>query len=276
MRLKMNFRRLMYVTISIICVLSIISAVYNEFDLRFNRVSKPKSGTQNTKNQEDLKRDINSLFNNEVELNGYDVSKIKKSDDSKDIVYTAYKSDAKEDDKYELDIHIPVINIEGDVVSRFNEITQNIFANKTTEILQESENYTIYNVDYTGYINGDVLSVIIKSTLKEGSNAQRTIVETYNYNLLTKKETTIYDAIEQTGIEEHNATVKINGEIVKAIEEANKIQITGHEVYTRDINSEIYNIDNIETFFIGSNNKLYIIFAYGNNNFTSEMDIIEF
>ena len=30
----------------------------------------------------------------------------------------------------------------------------------------------------------------------------------------------------------------------------------------------------ISTFFIGPDEKLYVVFAYGNNNFTSEMDII--
>ena len=39
--------------------------------------------------------------------------------------------------------------------------------------------------------------------------------------------------------------------------------------------SPIYQIENIHTFFLGSNGDLYIIFAYGNNNYTSEMDIIK-
>ena len=74
----------------------------------------------------------------------------------------------------------------------------------------------------------------------------------------------------------YKLTNKINVEITKAIKEANKIQLTGYETYTRDLNSDIYQTDNITTFFIGPDGKLYVIFAYGNNTFTSEMDIIEF
>ena len=37
----------------------------------------------------------------------------------------------------------------------------------------------------------------------------------------------------------------------------------------------MYQIDNITNFIEGPNGELYIIFAYGNNNYTSEMDIIE-
>lgn len=39
---------------------------------------------------------------------------------------------------------------------------------------------------------------------------------------------------------------------------------------------KIYKIENTSTFFLDKDNYLYIIYAYGNNNFTSEMDIIIF
>ena len=42
------------------------------------------------------------------------------------------------------------------------------------------------------------------------------------------------------------------------------------------INSDIYNIENIETFFFGEDGSLYVLFPYGNNKFTSEMDIVKF
>ena len=60
------------------------------------------------------------------------------------------------------------------------------------------------------------------------------------------------------------------------LEEAKKIQLTGYETYSRDINSDIYNIENIETFFFGEDGSLYVLFPYGNNKFTSEMDIVKF
>ncbi|MGN1299739.1 MAG: hypothetical protein ACI4VC_00100 [Clostridia bacterium] len=273
----MDSSKLMYIAISAVCVISIISAVFIQFDLKIGTSKEQKESNGTTieeKTQEELKKDFANLFNNVVDFNDYDTSKIKKINDTKEIVYTVYESQATEENKYELDVHIPVININGDVVTGFNNVTQKLFANKTTEILEGVKNYTIYSIDYTGFINNDILSVIIRSTLKEGSNAQRTIVETYNYNLVTEKEVSIYDALEQREKTTNDLTAKINTEITQAIKEANKIQLTGFETYRRDINSDVYQIENISTFFIGPDEKLYVVFAYGNNNFTSEMDII--
>lgn len=272
----MDFRKVMYIAISAVCIISIIAAIFIQIDLKNGGNKKNTTNTQiEEKTQEALKKDFDHLFNNVITLNNYDTNNIKRLDDSKEVVYTVYESDASEDGKYELDVHIPVININGNVVAKLNDTTQKIFADKTTEILKGPKDYTIYSITYTGFVNGDVLSVIIKSILKEGSNAQRTIVETYNYNLATGKEVSIYDAISQRATSANDLTAKINIEITKAIKEANKIQMTGFETYTRDINSDIYQIDNITTFFLGPDGKLYVVFAYGNNNFTSEMDIIE-
>lgn len=268
----------MYILIIIVCIIAVILAISIQINPDLDPISGEETQNNTTiieKTQEDLKRAFNQLFNNAIDFNNYDTSAVPKIDANKEIVYTAYNIDKTEDDKYEVDINLPIININNQVGQGFNDITQKIFANKATEILQNAKMYTIYSVKYTGYINGDILSVIIKSTLKEGTSAQRIIVQTYNYNLATGEEVNVYEAIAQTGTTELDVKNKIKTEITKAIKEANKIQISGYETYTRDINSEIYKLENISTFFIGPDQKLHIIFAYGNDHFTSEMDIIE-
>ena len=35
-------------------------------------------------------------------------------------------------------------------------------------------------------------------------------------------------------------------------------------------------LENITNFFLDNDEKLYIIFAYGNQNFTSELDIVKY
>ena len=77
------------------------------------------------------------------------------------------------------------------------------------------------------------MSVIIKSTLKEGSNAQRTIVETYNYNLKTENKVSIYDALNKKNITQDALNSKVKTVITNAIKDANKIQLTGYETYWR-------------------------------------------
>lgn len=48
----------------------------------------------------------------------------------------------------------------------------------------------------------------------------------------------------------------------------------GYEVYTRNVDDEMYNLENTSNFLLGEKSHLYIIYAYGNNNFTSETDLI--
>ena len=275
----MDKNKIIYVSISAVCILAIIAAIFAQIDLnsgKKNHNDNNNSVTEETKTQEELKKEFNSLFNNTINTNNYNTSAINKQDENKEIVYTAYDIEKAEENKYEVDIHLPVFNINSSVTSGFNSITQKVFADKATEVLNNNNGSTIiYSIDYTGYINGDTLSLIIRSTLKEGTNAQRVIVQTYNYNLQTDKEVSIYDAIEQRGVAQSSVSSKITSQITQAIKEANSIQISGFDTYKRDINSDIYHLDKTDNFFIGKEGKLYIIYAYGNNNFTSEMDIIE-
>lgn len=274
----MKSKKTMYIAIIIVCVIAVIATII----IAMNSTKEPIVEENNIQNevvdertQEELKKEFNNLVDNTVNLNGYDTSQIPKFYKDKEIVYTTYSFKETIENKYDVDINLPIINIKNEVGANFNNNTQQIFADKATEVLNHSKVHTIYSVNYTAYVNGDILSVIINATLKEGTYAQRAIVQTYNYNLKTGEEVTIYDAIEHIGIMADGVTEKVNKEITKSIEEANRIQISGYETYVRDINSDIYKIENISTFFIGNNGKLYIVFAYGNDHFTSEMDIIE-
>ena len=136
---------------------------------------------------------------------------------------------------------------------------------------------TIYSIDYVGYVNGDILSLIIRSTLKEGENAQRVIVQTYNYNLVTGEKVTLNDLITRKSLNKDDVEAKIKSVIQEADTQAKAIENMGYNnIFSRDINNNMYKVDNSGTFFLGENNKLYIVYAYGNNNFTSEMDIVLF
>ncbi len=127
-----------------------------------------------------------------------------------------------------------------------------------------------------GYINTNILSLVIKSTLKEGNNPQRVIIQTYNYNLSTNEEVTLAQLLEIKGLQE--GTVK--NEVTKKVEQANlqaeNLNKLGYNIYVRDITSDIYEIKNTTNFILGKDNFLYIIYPYGNSNYTDEMDVIVF
>ena len=273
--------KILYILIGALCFLAIIAGIYAQFfvkDEDKNNVIIPtgnQTPTEETgeKTQEEIKSQFTSLFTNVLNTGNYDTSSISKIDTSKDIVYSAYDI-IENNDNYEVNIHLPVINISGEVPVGFNNITQTVFADKASEVLSNKGEKIIYQVNYVAYINGDILSLAINSTLKEGSNPQRIMVQTYNYNLATGEKVKIEDILSQKNLVQSEVQNKITDTVTKAKEEAEILVQSGYSVYSRDLNSDIYKLENISNYLLGANGELYIIFAYGNQNHTSEMDII--
>ena len=146
--------------------------------------------------------------------------------------------------------------------------------NEITENADKSKEYIVYEVNYTAYVNNEILSVAIMASIKEGDKAQKIIIQTYNYNLETGKNVTIDDIIEKRGLEESVITNKIKTIVEKAAKDAKSMQSTGYNVYERDLTSDAYDVRNVEYFIQGPNGELYIIYPYGNRDLTSEMDIV--
>ena len=276
----MKNNKIIFILIGTFCVLALIAGIYAQFfvggsnnsntqnlDININNEIKPKT-------QEAIKSQLTSLFTNEILSNNYDETNLQKRDISKGIVYSAYDIQ-KQEENYELDVHLPVINIKNTVATDFNKMTQSIFADKASDILNNK--YTekvIYSVDYISYVNENILSLVIKSTLKQGNNPQRVIVQTYNYNLETGEKIQLVDILAKKNIIQSDCQNKIHEVVTKAQEEAQVLVQSGYTVYNRNLSDSMYQISNISTFFLGKNEELYIIFAYGNQNFTSEMDVV--
>ena len=92
----------------------------------------------------------------------------------------------------------------------------------------------------------------------------------------TNKEITINEVLEKRNINIENANNKIKDEVNNSQEQNIKLSELGYNVNIRDTNSDVYKIQNAKEFFIGENGYLYIIYPYGNDEFTSEMDVIIF
>ena len=270
-------RYTMYVVIIVICIVSIGIAVYAQFFVKEpvqDAYGNDITAGGNIVTTQDVNQSFLDLFTNEFYSN-YDESKVTKIDNSKDLVYTFYSENQTVDGKYSMNINIPVINIQSDVVTELNNLTQSIFVDKINAILAGNGVYTIYNLDYISYVNNNILSLAIKATIKEGDNSQRVIVQTYNYNLETDEKVTLKDIIDDRDIDENVAQNRIKTVVQNASNDANKMAESGYTVYQIDVNDDMYKIENVSNFIEGPNGELYIIFAYGNNNYTSEMDIIE-
>lgn len=158
----------------------------------------------------------------------------------------------------------------------FNKKIQSLFVDKANDIMKNATQNTIYSIDYMAYVNTNILSLVIRSTLKEGNNPQRVIIQTYNYNLSTNEQISLNQILEIKGLNKEKVENTIIAQVNLANEEAQTLKHLGYNVYTRDLNSNIYKIENTDNYILGPDNKLYLVYPYGNANFTDEMDVIVF
>lgn len=274
--------KVIYILIGIFCFFALLAGIYAQFfveDANKENIIVPnfnqeKNNPSVEKTQEELKAKLNSVFTNSFNPKNYDTSAIQKLNTEKELIYTAHHIEEQKEN-YEVKINLPVVNIKGEVPTSFNNITQTVFANKASEVLNhQGTNKIIYTVNYAAFINEDILSLAIQSTLKEGNNPQRVIIQTYNYNLKTGEKVELTDMLAQKNVIQSEAQKKINNTVKKAGEEAKALVQSGYTVYNRELSNQMYQVANVATYFLAQNGELYIIFAYGNNNFTSEMDII--
>lgn len=274
--MKITVRTIVFTIIIIICIFAINFGVYWQFFREEDKQNENMISTNIT--QEQLAKDFKNIFDNTLDSQNTNVnlSGITKIDSSKDIIYTWVSKEATVDNRYDLNLNIPRVNISNTVVEKFNEKIKGLYVEKANDIILHSTTNTVYTVEYMGYINTNILSLVIKSTLKEGNNPQRVIIQTYNYNLSTNEEINFKQMLEIKGLQEQVVKNNILDRVQKANVEADTLKNLGYNVYIRDLSSDIYEIENTTNFILGPDNYLYVIYPYGNNNFTDEMDVIVF
>lgn len=273
-------RMIALILISIVCVVAILEAVYIILfseDGSLENMTMSVTNTIEVDEKELLKDNFQSIFKNNI-VSNVDTTSILKKDNKYNLVYSSYEKVENSSGKYDLDIQIPHINIDSDEVNRINNDIDKIFKSKAEKILDENNNVenVVYNVKYVAYVNKDILSLVIQCTLKEEGSPQRIIMKTYNYNLTTGITLNIDDLAEHKQLTKNTIETKIKEEIKSQISMEQSLIEAGYTVFNRYIDSEIYKYENISNMFLDEKNNLYIIFAYGNNNNTSELDIVIF
>lgn len=257
--------------ILLICSIAIAIGIYAQ-------IIKPKRADtnisdENEKVKEELKNNFNNIFNNSV-----DTSNSKKSLDSNinynDIIYLAYDIDETKEGQYSVKASIPMFKLETDITKQINKDINDIFISKILNIISKSNNYTVYNMDYICYINEEILSLAIKCTLKDSNNPQRVIIQTYNYDIKNDKLLSLEDLIVRKNLNSNDVQNTIYSQIQSISEKMETLSTEGYNLYKRTPESDIYKIKNTLTFFLGKDGYLYIVYAYGNNGYTSELDLI--
>lgn len=272
----MDIRKIIVILIIAICVFALGYGVYYQIFKSNEPDISSKNGTETTTVEDTA--DFDKLFNNKMNYQGYNVNDQIKIDQTKDLVYTTYTQTEIFEEKYDMKVNIPVININNEKITEINKRINDTFKSKVDSIIASKTSSvvepTIYTVDYTAYLNENILSIVIRSTLKEGKNSQRLIITAYTYNLSTNELIPLTDMLNIKGIEKESVQQEIRKEIRQAISRTDNLATLGYPVYERDMNNDMYKVENSNSYLLGANATIYIIYAYGNSSFTSEKDIV--
>ena len=275
--MKVDVRKIIIIAIIAICALALAYGIYFQVFVKNKEEHIGKNTVVESPIGETVEFD--GLFDNKINYQGYNLNNEIKIDQTKELVYTNYTQTEIYEGKYTMKVNIPVININNENIAKINEEIDAIFQDKVDSVMENRSNenapYTIYNVDYTAYINENILSLVIRATLKEGDNAQRLIIKSYTYNISTNEQIPLSNMLDIRGKDKIEVEKQIKRTVQEAISQADNLAALGYDVYERDINSQIYTVENSNNYFLGPNGTIYIIYAYGNSNFTSEKDVVE-
>ena len=272
-------RYIFYISLILICVVAICIAIYAQFFYKYADTDVLMIGNIGSEKTAEeialLKTKFNELFENKL-YNENENIQVDKKDYSMNIVYTNYNLVNEDENYYSVNVHIPMINIDSQTINEINSKIKTEFYDKAYNIMRKTEGNTVYTVSWVGYINGDILSLAIKSSLKEEGKAERVGVRTYNYDLKGDKEVSLVDLINLKEMQVNSVQSTINSDIKQAYTNAKIIAAEYGTLYERDLSSDIYKVENAENFFLTQDGNVYVVYAYGNIDYTNEMDIIIF
>ncbi len=270
--------KILIIVIGIICMFCLGYAVYYEVIVKGEKDGPLQNELPGVSVPVSNAPEFESLFDCKLNYQGYNVNGKNKLEPSKDLVYSIYQVNEIYEGKYEIKADIPIININTDKVINIDREINAIFREKIESIIANGSNQNvekvIYTVDYTAYVNQNILSLVIRSTLKEGNNAQRLIIKAYTYNLSTDEEITLSNMLTIKGKEKSKVEQETMRIVKEGVGRTDNLALLGYKVYERDINSTMYKVENSNNYFLGPNEIIYIIYAYGNSNLTSEKDIV--
>ena len=275
---KMSKRNLiLYLIAGIVCVIAIIIAVSNL--VLGSDVSNQIFGANRLRNitleeEIELRNNFGNLFQNRLTVNQEegDIS-FEKVEKDKGLVFTKFELSAFVENNYDIKVAIPFININSETIAKYNEEIKGIFRNKVDVALTDTGEHIVYTVDYQASVENSILSVVIRSSIKTDNSPQRVMVITYNYDLRRGKPIDLPAVLSKYGLDSRQVESKIRTEIEQEQRKTEDLKELGYNVFVRNASDEKYLVSNIRNFFI-YNGNLYIIFAYGNSEDTSEMDLI--
>ena len=159
--------KIIYGLIILFCIISIIVAIVLQFTKDDNSEETPNLPSLSEEQTMQHETEFDNIFENKVnylENNSYKITKIEQD---KEIIYTGYQDNNKKINDYELDVNIPYINIGNNaLIDSYNQEIRDVFETKAKSVLNTQNSSIIYTVNYSAYISNNILSLVIRSTLK--------------------------------------------------------------------------------------------------------------
>ncbi|MDO5556711.1 MAG: hypothetical protein Q4G05_00475 [Clostridia bacterium] len=206
-------KKIIFIILGVILFFGILFLTYSQ--IYKYQTKKEEQNQQSQQNDGDGNvsetQGFEAIFENKLDNKDYTNENIQKTVGNEALVYTALSKKEVIENKYNLNLNFPIININCDAARKFNNQTQELFVEKANVIMQKEGAYNIYTLDYMAYINENILSVILKSTLKEDNNSQRMIIQTYNMDLETLEEVNFKNLMEKKSIQEKDIEQKLRG-----------------------------------------------------------------
>lgn len=264
---------IIYTICIIVCVVALTVAVTVQVlgeDVANNVFHANKLQIASEEEQVKLRSDFENMFDNKF---SGQIEGMQKKYNDKNFVFTSYQNEDTVADSYNLNVHIPNFNIVDDELEKLNNRISTEYKQQVNQILNNKGNVIVYSIEYTSYVEDDILVLIIRSNLKENNNAQKQMIYTYNYDLKNKKIVNFEDIIDKLNYNKNDVQNAIYDYI--QIQENNSMSLKnlGYGIYVRNSKDDLYKIENTKQFFV-QNGKLYILYPYGNSLATSEMDIV--
>lgn len=273
-------RYVFFIVLALICIIALCLGIYGQFFYKYAKTDPfmigINIGSQKTAEEiSNLKSNFNSLFTNSISINSENV-KANKMEPSKDLVYTVYNLVNEDENYYSVNAQIPVLNVNTDQAKSINSRIREKFYDMANSIMRRTDEKTIYTVSYASFVNQEIISIVVKASLKEEGKSEKVMVETYNYSLTQDKEIVLTDFIEAKETTNEIVQKTINENIRDAYNNAQMIAAQFGVLYERDLENDMYKIENTKNYFLTQDGYVYIIYAYGNNDYTNELDIVIF
>lgn len=252
--------------ILLICIIAIGAGIYAQ-----NTKQKPEEQKENEINYEELENSFQYIFTNDINKSATANINV----DYDNLISCAYDI-SENSGNYNINAKIPLFKMENEATNKINEEIWNTFIAKMVSIAREATVYTTYSVDYVVYVNNNILSLVIRCKYKNGANPQRDIIQTYNYDIENEKILTLREILEYKGLDKNEVQKKIHEKIAEENSKIQSVSAQGYNVYLRAENDIMYEIDNTPNFFLGKDNYLYLVYSYGNKNYTDVIDLVIF